>query len=123
MIGLGTLDGYTLSNAQSVSDDGSTVVGYCQGPLSYRAFRWSATAGMVDLGTYSTDARYTGAWSTNHDGTAIVGFAYIAMRPPQTFLWSVQSGMGHLPNSGLCNCGCDPQRRCQYDCWHVYGCW
>ena len=65
---------------------------------NYRAFRWSASTGMVDLGTLSG----VGAAKSLaiNDRGQVAGYVYAPLEPPQAFLWSDGTGMVDLGRLG-----------------------
>src|SRR4051812_31470082 len=89
LIPLGYLPGGpNYSVAQAVSADGSTVVGYSGNPLfGTRAFRWTKSDGMIDLGSLSGDVS-SWANAASADGTTIVGGTSI-----EGFRWTKESGL------------------------------
>src|SRR5215216_5735662 len=70
--GLGFLPGYNLSDALSVSADGSVVAGYVTTSDKAQAFRWTANTGIVGLGVLPGHS-YSYAWAVSSDGSAVVG--------------------------------------------------
>jgi probable HAF family extracellular repeat protein len=46
---IGPLTGYTESAAAAIDESGQ-IVGYSMGTLGYRAFLWTKSGGLVDLG-------------------------------------------------------------------------
>lgn len=100
LIWLGTLGG-SDSVAYGVSADGSVVVGASvDGGGRYRAFRWTAQTGMVDLGAlppYSGSA----ARGVSADGATVVGvvadnpFGYL--EECRAFIRTATGGMQYLP--------------------------
>jgi probable HAF family extracellular repeat protein len=63
----------SLSLATGVAGDGQTVVGFAwSGCASAHAFRWTASTGMVDLGS-SVQARSSRALGVSADGMVVVG--------------------------------------------------
>jgi probable HAF family extracellular repeat protein len=86
-----------FSVATDVSDDGAAVVGY-SGDRNTRAFRWTMSDGMQDLG--SLGGEVTTARGTNKDGSVVVGSAsYLA--GSRAFRWTsssaVMQNLGTLP--------------------------
>jgi len=70
--GLGDLPGGSfLSNACSVSADGSVVLGYSHSASGYEAFRWTSS-GMVGLGDLPGGSVSTDAQGVSADGSATV---------------------------------------------------
>lgn len=94
---LGTLGGpeayvAALNDAGQVAGHSSNASG-----LDH-AFRWSATTGMVDLGTLpGTEASF--GMGINRQGQ-VVGNAEAALEPPRAFLWSDPAGMMDLGTLG-----------------------
>ncbi len=72
---LGTLGEGTLAEGTGVSADGRVVVGFSatQETINYRAFSWSASTGITQLETPSTD-RGSYARGVSADGEVIAGY-------------------------------------------------
>jgi probable HAF family extracellular repeat protein len=73
MVGLGYLPNQDMSRALGVSGDGTTIVGYGQllnGGTGAQSFSWTASTGMVNVGSGNTNAT-----ATNSDGSVVVGSA------------------------------------------------
>jgi len=89
MESIGMLPGSFRSVAQSISADGSTVVGYSRyvGGNS-EAFRWTASGGMERLGTLGGDSY---AMDVSADGSIIVG-----LTNSEAFIWDSDNGMRGL---------------------------
>lgn len=88
MVGLGDLAGGSFcSRATSVSADGSVVAGFGTSASGVRAFRWTASGGMVDLGSSigSSDVLIS------PDGSVVVG-----SNSQGAFLWTQGLGMQSL---------------------------
>jgi probable HAF family extracellular repeat protein len=82
---LGTLPGYSWSRAVAISTDGTWVAGECSG-TNQQAFRWSATTGMIGLGTLG--GNYSSASGVNNAGKVVGTSNASGGRQPQTaFLW------------------------------------
>lgn len=69
---LGTLAGGTYTYAQGISGDGKVVVGYGDSSEGTRAFRYSASDGMVNLGVIN-GSNYSAATATSFNGNVVVG--------------------------------------------------
>ena len=96
---LGTLPGGDYSAAWGVSANGRVVVGSAQNAAGQeRAFRWTASGGMQDLGTLGGGSN---AWDVSADGSVVVGSAYnAAARDRHAFRWTPWSGMQDLGTLG-----------------------
>jgi probable HAF family extracellular repeat protein len=84
----------------SSSADGTVIVGEFQVPLAnnfvYHAFRWTASTGMVDLGTLGgPESR---ALAVNQDGSVIVGTSFTNQQTTSNhaFRWAAKTGMQDL---------------------------
>ena len=85
--------GSVLSVANSVSDDGSTVVGHSSSASGdYEAFRWTKGTGMVGLGDLSGGSFFSIANGVSGDGSVVVGYAN-STAGEQAFRWTVAGGM------------------------------
>jgi probable HAF family extracellular repeat protein len=95
---LGTIAGWSQSQAWGVSGDGKVVVGQLSRLGSEtRAFRWTAGAGMQDLGTLG--GANSEAYAASGDGAAIVGRATNTSGNYRPFRWTPTGGMQNLPSS------------------------
>jgi probable HAF family extracellular repeat protein len=108
---LGTInDAAGFSSANSVSGDGSVVVGESaipkiQNSIFSHAFRWTSSGGMADLGTLGNVAGYSSATATNFDGSVIVGRSTAPTDPSgesaiHAFRWTNSTGMADLGTPG-----------------------
>jgi len=104
-VGLGFLPGGgapgTVSEADAVSADGSTIVGEINlpDPALSTAFRWTSSGGMVNLGFLPGGNSVATAVSRN--GTTIVGFS--SYGASEAFRWTSSGGLvglGFLPGGG-----------------------
>jgi probable HAF family extracellular repeat protein len=94
MSDLGVLPGWTSSQAEGISADGSAVTGVCSITNDSRAFRWTADGGMQDLGVLPGGSHSVG-WALNGDGSVVVG-ASAAPSADHAFLWTSALGMVDL---------------------------
>jgi probable HAF family extracellular repeat protein len=96
--GLGTIAGWSQSQAWGVSGDGKVVVGQLSRLGSdTRAFRWTAGAGMQDLGTLG--GANSEAYAASADGAVVVGRATNTAGNYRPFRWTSAGGMQDLPSS------------------------
>lgn len=85
------------SVAFGVSADGLVVVGRLRNSRGdWRAFRWSAHEGVVDIGSLGGD--YSSAHAVSSDGSVVVGRAWYSNSTQNwhAFRWSAQGGMQDL---------------------------
>jgi probable HAF family extracellular repeat protein len=89
---LGTLPGGVWSVAYGVSADGAVVVGWAYNAAGQqRAFRWTASGGMQDLGTLGGYDSFANAVSA--DGAVVFGGAFNAAGRIRAFRWTASGGM------------------------------
>ncbi len=96
---LGRLTGGNQSYGSDVSDDGSAVCGMSESASGLRAFRWTQTGGMVNLGTLAGKAS-SSADAMSGDGNTVVGHAYSGSTDLRAFRWNAADGiqdLGTLP--------------------------
>jgi probable HAF family extracellular repeat protein len=99
LIWLGTLPGGSGSWATGVSADGSVVVGEAvNAEWRLRAFRWTASGGMQDLGTLGGSESEANGVSA--DGSVVVGWALNAAGQLRAFRWTAARGMQDLGTLG-----------------------
>lgn len=78
-----------------VSADGSTAVGYQDGPNGSEAYRWTESGGAQGLGFLST---ISGASDVSADGNTVVGSGNGG-----AFIWTPDTGMTNLATTGPLN--------------------
>jgi probable HAF family extracellular repeat protein len=87
------------SDASGISADGSTIVGEAQDSQGhYRAFRWTASTGMVDLGTLGGGNLLSNATAASRDGSVVVGYSLTttSSASDHAFIWTAKTGMHDL---------------------------
>jgi autotransporter-associated beta strand protein/probable HAF family extracellular repeat protein len=89
MIGLNNLPGATGAVANSVSADGSVVVGYSS---NNQAFRWTATTGSVGLG-FLPGSISSQAIAVSANGAVVTGVSLDSTTRDQAFRWTTTTGM------------------------------
>jgi len=82
------------SEAFSVSGDGSVVVGRSIESVGFRAFRWTSSLGMENLGTIGGNNSEANAVSAN--GEVIVGISRDEDSNNRAFRWTETDGMENL---------------------------
>lgn len=99
---LGTMsDQHPYSYGTGLSADGRVAVGYTRALFSSRAFRWSAGAGMQDLGQPNgVQPADIHASAASSDGSVIVGYyaipEYRDLPPAHAFRWTNSGGIEDL---------------------------
>ena len=91
---LGFLRGYGLTKPWSAAANGAACVGGAYSPHN-RAFRWTESGGMQDLGTLG--GQQSDAWDVSADGTVVVGRAQDSSNQWRAFIWREGIGMQALP--------------------------
>ena len=91
---LGFLRGYSLTKPWSAAANGAACVGSAWLPHN-RAFRWTESGGMQDLGTLG--GQQSDAWDVSADGTVVVGRAQDSSNQWRAFIWREGIGMQALP--------------------------
>lgn len=98
--GLGNLPGGAPGSvAYKVSRDGSTVVGYAFNAAgNLRAFKWTQSTGMIDLGNFSGSTIYDSsiANAVSADGTVVVGSGSDITNNDIAFRWTQPAGLMNL---------------------------
>ena len=86
------------SAAYGVSADGSTVVGFSDGPDGREAYRWTQSGGMQGLGFLPAANNLSRANAVSGDGNTVVGSGYGG-----AFIWTPSTGMTNLETTGPLN--------------------
>jgi probable HAF family extracellular repeat protein len=95
---MGDLPGNVATSAASgISADGSVIVGTGQTSVLFfvgqgKAFRWTATTGMVGLGDLPGGFSYSRANATSSDGSVVVGMSFSETNET-AFRWTETGGM------------------------------
>lgn len=88
------------SDASGISADGQVIVGEAQIAANspYHAFRWTASTGMVDLGTLGGGSLLSDALATSHDGSVVVGTSLTTTSSSSNhaFIWTAKCGIQDL---------------------------
>ena len=84
------------SDARSVSEDGSVVVGgWCNGYPYCDSFRWTTDEGLMFLGHLPGGFMFGAAASVSADGAVVVGYSDSA-DGTQAYRWTAEEGMSGL---------------------------
>ena len=95
MTDLGTLPGGNYATANSLSPDGSVVIGISSIAIyEDRAFRWTAAGGMQSLGVLPGGSR-SNAFGISADGSVVVGYSE-SSSGERAFRWTAADGMQSL---------------------------
>jgi uncharacterized membrane protein len=95
--GLGADSNGTTNNwAFAISWDGKTAVGSMLTTNGRRAFRWTKTEGIRELGGLPSDIVKTEATAVSADGSTIVGRMNASRSPVEGFVWTSQTGLRPL---------------------------
>ncbi len=93
--GLALRPGGFFSHAAAISSDGGTIVGSASGATgSESAARWTASGGLLNLGTLGGSTSTANAVSAN--GSVIVGNSNDANQSVRAFRWTEAGGMQSL---------------------------
>jgi probable HAF family extracellular repeat protein len=93
-LGILPLPGHTRSSAYGVNGDGSVIVGISLDPgVEGRAFRWTSTGGLQDLGVLP-GYEISSAVDVSRDGQVVVGnLSNSGVLPWMAFRWTPATGM------------------------------
>ena len=95
MTDLGALPGGNYATANSLSPDGSVVIGISSIAIyEQRAFRWTAAGGMQSLGVLPGGSR-SNAFGISANGSVIVGYSE-SSGGERAFRWTAADGMQSL---------------------------
>ena len=83
------------SAASATSQDGAVIVGQSSDSGDSRAFRWTASTGIVDLGTLSGGSINASAANVSTDGSVVVGSSD-SSDGIQAFRWTAGAGIEGL---------------------------
>jgi probable HAF family extracellular repeat protein len=108
---LPSLPGANQTQAQSISADGSTVVGFSgESDSTLHAFLWTSSGGIVDLGILpglTGNQANSRAYGSSNNGTVVVGQSpFVGGGSPHAFVWTLSGGIKDL-NSVLSSSGVD----------------
>ena len=93
---LGVFSGGNFSVANAISADGSTVTGNSNGNIGDRAFRWTASGGLQNLGILSPTGPYSNGGALSADGSVVAGISAGSGNNNRAFRWTAATGMQSL---------------------------
>ncbi len=99
----GTATGVNYAQGFGVSGDGTTLVGAAGTPSGFaHAFAWTASGGVIDLGSLGGASSASIATATSGNGSVVVGFSQTDASGTfeHAFMWSAGTGMVDLAVSG-----------------------
>lgn len=99
---IGFLPGHNSSTALAVSADGTYIVGFSQDTTTFntqRAFRWTASGGMQNLGLIGGTALHSVGTGVSDDGATVsVNQAAVANPADGAARWTLSGGLALLPS-------------------------
>jgi len=99
LVDLGTVGG-SYSQATAISADGQTIVGISTDATNHwRAFRWTANGGIVNLEQLN-NAPLSSATGVSADGSVVVGYNSEFGSSNRAFRWTPEGGMIDLGTLG-----------------------
>jgi probable HAF family extracellular repeat protein len=95
MVGIGFMEGMTMSNGWATSADANVIVGMGNGPV---AIRWSAASGFSEVGQRPEPVRTSTSYAVDvsADGNVVAANMVTGGVPPEGFLWTPEDGMTRL---------------------------
>ncbi len=84
------------SEIRAISADRGTAVGDSEGGQGLGAVRWSATGGLVGLGTLDPSDPDSTATGVSEDGSVIVGTSRLATQGDRAYRWTAGGGFVQL---------------------------
>ena len=100
MTDIGILPGAQYPH-QPVINNRSVVAGYMSGNLAVRAYRWSRSSGVTDLGHLAPSPPYVANALALNDAGVIVGDARVGNGRSHAFRWTFGSGMVDIHTLGV----------------------
>ena len=83
------------SNANDISEDGSTIIGRAEIEDGFEAFRWTDSDGMVGLGALPGGDSHSSPHDMSTDGSIIIGTSATDLGN-EVFRWTEANGMRRL---------------------------